>query len=57
MQINKPICQVRGLIRPNVMCGHILVGGNHCGFSGECKHKSCANMIIDRVQEMSKEKK
>lgn len=31
-------CGVRGLIRPNAMCGHMIVGGN-CGFSGVCQHQ------------------
>ncbi len=36
----KPECKVRGLIKPNAMCGYIIVGGQYCGFKGDCKHKT-----------------
>ena len=45
---NKPECTVRGLIKPNAMCGYVIVGGKYCGFKGDCPHKSCAQMIVDR---------
>jgi len=35
----KPQCKVRGLIARGMMCGHIIVGGNGCGFTGNCEHK------------------
>lgn len=42
----KPTCKVRGLVKPNAMCPYIIVGGKHCGFSGSCEHKSCADLLI-----------
>lgn len=36
---DKPTCAVRGAIRPGAMCSRILVGGELCGFAGECEHK------------------
>lgn len=35
----KPECSVRGLISKGAMCGHVIVGGMKCGYSGECSHK------------------
>lgn len=34
-----PECAVNGLLAPRTMCGHILVGGKDCGFSGGCPHQ------------------
>ena len=38
--INEPTCKVHGMIQPGAMCGHIIVGLKHCGFGGDCEHKS-----------------
>lgn len=35
----RPICAVKGLVRPGAMCGAIIVGGKYCGHNGECSHK------------------
>lgn len=38
-EAERPKCGVHGAIRPGAMCGHVIVGGEHCGFAGECEHK------------------
>lgn len=35
----KPQCAVRGLIRPGAMCSKVIVGGQLCGFKGQCEHQ------------------
>lgn len=35
----KSECLVRGLISKGAMCGHVIVGGRECGYSGDCEHK------------------
>lgn len=47
----KPTCKVGGFIQPNAMCGHVIVGMKYCGFDGDCRHKSCAEMLAERVLE------
>lgn len=32
-------CAVRGLVRPGGMCASVIVGGEFCGYGGECEHK------------------
>ncbi len=32
-------CAVRGVIGPDQMCGEVIVGGQHCGFEGDCGHQ------------------
>lgn len=49
--MSKPTCKVHGMIQPRVMCGHIIVGLKYCGFSGDCQHKSCAEMVVEHVKE------
>jgi|GEM_PF-6704673 len=51
--MSKPTCNVRGMIQPRVMCGHVIVGMKYCGFSGDCPHKSCAEMIVEHVKEQA----
>ena len=46
----KPVCKVGGLIGARAMCGYVIVGGKYCGYSGDCPHKSIAEMVVDRVQ-------
>lgn len=46
----KPVCKVRGMVAPNAVCGHVIVGMRSCGFGGHCEHKSVAEMIIQFVQ-------
>jgi DNA segregation ATPase FtsK/SpoIIIE-like protein len=38
----RPLCAVRGLIRPGAMCGSVIVGGELCGFKGKCEHQRAA---------------
>ena len=40
----RPLCAVRGLIRPGAMCGSVIVGGKLCGFDGACPHKVAAQI-------------
>lgn len=54
LEQTKPECKVRGLIKPNAMCGYVIVVGHYCGFDGDCPHKSCARMIVDHVKENAK---
>lgn len=42
---NKPTCKVNGMVAPMAMCGHIIVGMKYCGFTGDCQHKSHAEVI------------
>ena len=35
----KPLSSVRGLVAAGAMCRHVIVGGTHCGYGGECVHK------------------
>jgi hypothetical protein len=35
----RPQCAVRGLIQPGAMCGSVIVGGELCGFKGQCEHQ------------------
>jgi hypothetical protein len=39
------------MLAPNAMCGHVIVGMKYCGFSGNCQHKSVAEMIENKVKE------
>lgn len=48
--MTRPTCKVHGMIRRGAMCGHVIVGLKYCGFGGDCPHKSCADMIIEKVQ-------
>jgi hypothetical protein len=38
-EAQRPKCAVRGAIRPGAMCGSVIVGGELCGFEGECEHQ------------------
>lgn len=49
--MSKPICKVKGMIQPGAMCGYVIVGMKHCGFSGDCEHKACGEMIVEHVEE------
>lgn len=49
--MSKPTCKVGGNISPGRMCAYIIVGGSKCAFSGDCQHKSCAEMIVEKVKE------
>ena len=49
--MDKPICKVHGMLAPQAMCGHVLVGLKYCGFSGNCEHKSTAEMIVKLVKD------
>ena len=40
--MNKPKCAVKGMVRPGVMCGAVIVGGIYCGHEGACQHKQPA---------------
>lgn len=55
--MNKPTCKVNGMIQRGAMCGYIIVGMKHCGFNGDCPHKSCADMIIEKVKADSEQHK
>lgn len=33
------------MVAPMAMCGHIIVGMKYCGFTGDCQHKSHAEVI------------
>ena len=48
---NRHRCAVRGMPRPGVMCGAVIVGGEFCGHSGECPHKVIPNARLDRQEE------
>lgn len=48
--MNKPTCKVNGMIQPGAMCGSVIVGLKYCGFTGDCQHKSCAEMIVEKVK-------
>lgn len=37
--VEKPRCKVGGMLTPKRMCPKIIVGGELCGFTGECEHK------------------
>lgn len=47
----KPVCKVGGMVAPDAVCSHVIVGMKHCGFKGDCAHKSVAEMIINKVKE------
>lgn len=44
----RPRCATRGMIRPGVMCGAVIVGGEFCGSSKECQHKLLPNTGVER---------
>lgn len=48
--MNKPTCKVHGMIAPGAMCSAVIVGLKYCGFAGDCEHKSCADMIVEKVR-------
>ena len=54
-QVNKPTCKVHGMVAPNGMCGHVIVGLKYCGFKGDCPHKSSAEMIVNLVRDVSQD--
>lgn len=47
-QPEKPRCAVRGMKFPGTMCGAVIVGGEFCGYAGECQHKVTANAEVTR---------
>ena len=45
--MTKPKCVVRGLVRPNAMCGHLIVGGALCAYKGSCQHQQPQSAAIN----------
>ena len=43
----RPLCAVRGMVRPGAMCGEVIVGGEFCGHAGECPHKLTPNASLE----------
>ncbi len=38
-EMTRPVCALKGMIRPGAMCSQIIVGLKYCGYKGECPHK------------------
>lgn len=34
-----PLCAVRGIPGAGMACGHVIVGGKHCGSKDQCEHQ------------------
>jgi hypothetical protein len=55
----KPLCAVRGAIRPGAMCGSVIVGMQFCGFAGKCEHqrepslRNCASSQVSSADATS----
>ena len=45
--MTKTKCAVRGLVQPNAMCGHLIVGGSLCAYKGSCQHQQSQSAAIN----------